>query len=285
VAEGRRLFRCRKPGRCRVQGQNGGAKRNWQTIADYIKNTDWKAVGDTAGKAISAGIDAVKTYADGIKKNFAAWVAAGNAKQLGIDIGNAIANAVKDVVNLGKWIADSLRNKGGGDLIKGAIQTGIEWLAIGSAAVADFIVGFANGLAPLAKSIANAAMEGIATALSLASGAPLIGGALGDLAETIRSHKFEINWEAPKAGESTFYTPPGYTASSGGYGGGGYAPTPEGVTKKPAKLGKLYILQGQPGHIVMQSAAKYMNCWKAGKRPQSINIGTQQKKPPQRWPY
>jgi len=127
---------------------------------------------------------------------------------------------------LGKWIADSLRNKGGGDLIKGAIQTGIEWLAIGSAAVADFIVGFANGLAPLAKSIANAAMDGVAWALGYIPG-------VGDkLAEEIKSHKFEINWEAPKAGKSTFYTPPGYTASSGGYGGGGYAPTPEGVTKK-----------------------------------------------------
>ena len=100
-----------------------------QGIADRLKewyNASGQAIGQDIGNKIAAGIKAVSTYADGIKTRVQDLINGGGAATLGYDIGNRIAEAIKSVADLGKWIADSLTEKGGGSLIRGAIETAVE---------------------------------------------------------------------------------------------------------------------------------------------------------------
>lgn len=163
-----------------------------QGIADRLKewyNASGQGVGQDIGNKIAAGIKAVTTYADGIKTRLQDWINGGGAATLGYDIGNKIAEAIKSVADLGKWIADSLTEKGGGSLIRGAIETAVEWVSLGASAVSQFVSGFVEGLAPIGASIYNTIIDAVSGALNM-----MPYGVGEGLAETLQSSKMEVDW-------------------------------------------------------------------------------------------
>ncbi len=163
-----------------------------QGIADRLKewyNASGQAIGQDIGNKIAAGIKAVSTYADGIKTRLQDWINGGGAATLGYDIGNRIAEAIKSVADLGRWIADSLTEKGGGSLIRGAIETAVEWASLGASAVSQFVSGFVEGLAPIGASIYNTIIDAVSGALNM-----MPYGVGGGLAETLQSSKMEVDW-------------------------------------------------------------------------------------------
>lgn len=163
-----------------------------QGIADRLKewyNSSGQAIGQDIGNKIAAGIKAVSTYADGIKTRLQDWINGGGAATLGYDIGNRIAEAIKSVADLGRWIADSLTEKGGGSLIRGAIETAVEWASLGASAVSQFVSGFVEGLAPIGASIYNTITDAVSGALNM-----MPYGVGEGLAETLQSSKMEVDW-------------------------------------------------------------------------------------------
>ena len=161
-------------------------------IADRLKewyNSSGQSIGQDIGNKIAAGIKAVSTYADGIKTRLQDWINGGGAATLGYDIGNRIAEAIKSVADLGRWIADSLTEKGGGSLIRGAIETAVEWASLGASAVSQFVSGFVEGLAPIGASIYNTIIDAVSGALNM-----MPYGVGGGLAETLQSSKMDVDW-------------------------------------------------------------------------------------------
>lgn len=178
-----------------------------QKIADRIKewwNSSGQAIGTDIGNKISAGIKAVTTYADGIKTRLQDWINSGGPATLGNDIGNKIATAIKGLMDLGKWIADSLTEKGGGNLIAGAIQTAVEWASLGATAVSQFVSGFIEGLSPLGASLYNTIIDAVSGALGM-----LPYGVGEGLAGTLQSTKMEVDW-----GKKTYNAKTGTWSSS-----------------------------------------------------------------------
>lgn len=141
-----------------------------QGIADRLKewyNSSGQGIGQDIGNKIAAGIKAVQTYADGIKNKLQDWVTSGGARSAGESIGSAVADGIKAIADLGKWIADSFAEKGGGNAVIGAIKTGVEWYNLGSDAVSEFVSGFIAGLEPLGAELYNTILEAIASAFSM----------------------------------------------------------------------------------------------------------------------
>ena len=178
-----------------------------QGIADRLKewyNSSGQAIGQDIGNKIATGIKAVTTYADGIKTRLQDWINGGGAATLGYDIGNRIAEAIKSVADLGKWIADSLTEKGGGSLIRGAIETAVEWASLGASAVSQFVSGFVEGLAPIGASIYNTIIDAVSGVLGM-----LPYGVGEGLAGTLQSTKMEVDW-----GKKTYNAKTGTWSSS-----------------------------------------------------------------------
>ena len=139
-------------------------------IADRLKewyNSSGQAIGQDIGNKIASGIKAVQTYADGIKNKLQDWVTSGGARSAGESIGSAVADGIKAIADLGKWIADSFAEKGGGNAVIGAIKTGVEWYNLGSDAVSEFVSGFIAGLEPLGAELYNTILDAIASAFSM----------------------------------------------------------------------------------------------------------------------
>lgn len=170
-----------------------------KTIAGWIETSGgWEGVGKSLGGKVASGIAAITTYADGIKNKLQDWISSGGPASLGSDIGNKIATAVKDLMDLGKWIADSLTEKGGGSLIQGAIQTAVEWVSLGASAVSQFVSGFIEGLSPLGASIYNTIIDAVSGALGM-----LPYGVGEGLADTLQSSKMEVDWSKKTYNPST----------------------------------------------------------------------------------
>jgi hypothetical protein len=170
-------------------------------IADKLKtwlDANAKGTGESIGKKVAEGIKAITTYADGVKSGLKKWIDEGGPKNLGEDIGNALATGVKAIADLGKWVADSLTEKGGGSLISGAIKTGIEWLSIGTSAVSEFVSGFVAGLSPLGASIYNTIIDAVSGALGM-----LPYGVGEGLAATLQSTKMDVDWSNKTYSPST----------------------------------------------------------------------------------
>jgi len=178
------------------------------TLAGYITSVDWGSIGTKVGNAISAGISTVKSFASGIADNIKSWINEDGPTNLGKTIGNLVAVAVSGMLDLGKWIADSLTLKNGTSSISNALTTMVEWFTLGCKAVVDFALGFVSGLAPLANEIRNTILGGVAGGLDAISNVPLIGGKAAEAAEALRAMQIETVWP-----EST---------GGGGGGGGGY---------------------------------------------------------------
>ena len=170
-------------------------------IAERLKtwlDANAKGTGESIGKKVAEGIKAITTYADGIKGGLKKWIDEGGPKNLGEDIGNALATGVKAIADLGKWVADSLTEKGGGSLIGGVIKTGVEWLSIGTAAVSEFVSGFVEGLSPLGASIYNTIIDAVSGALGM-----LPYGVGEGLAATLQSTKMDVDWSNKTYSPST----------------------------------------------------------------------------------
>ena len=170
-------------------------------IADRLKewyNSSGQGIGQDIGNKIAAGIKAVQTYADGIKNKLQDWINSGGAASLGYDIGNRIAEAIKSVADLGRWIADSLTEKGGGSLIRGAIETAVEWVSLGASAVSQFVSGFVEGLSPIGASIYNTIIDAVSGALNM-----MPYGVGEGLASSLQSTKMEVDWSKKSYDTST----------------------------------------------------------------------------------
>ena len=187
-------------------------------IADRLKewyNSSGQAIGQDIGNKIAAGIKAVQTYADGIKNKLQDWINSGGPATLGNDIGNKISTAIKGLLDLGKWIADSLTEKGGGNLIKGAIETAVDWISLGATAVSQFVSGFVEGLSPIGASIYNTVIDAVSGALDM-----MPYGVGEGLADKLQSTKMEVDWS-----KKTYNAKTGAwsSSSSSSYGGSGSA--------------------------------------------------------------
>ncbi len=205
--------------------------KGWaDSLVKGIKDTvKWSDIGKDIGNFLSDGLKAIKTYHDGLKSDFESWVSSGGAKNLGSQVGTAIANAIKDMMDVAGWITKSFEEKGGGNAIVGAIRTAVDWVTIGQQAIDDFTEGFVVGLSSLGEyikaTVQNAIIDAIANSFEGFSEAttdtPIGNWAKGQwtgAAEYLRSQKAEIpeTFTAPTYSPSTGWTTPksSYTGTS-----------------------------------------------------------------------
>ena len=174
----------------------------------------------------------MQTYADGIKNKLQDWVTSGGARSAGESIGSAVADGIKAIADLGKWIADSLTEKGGGNMIKGAIETAVDWIGLGASAVSEFVSGFVGGLSPIGASIYNTIIDAVSGALNM-----MPYGVGEGLAETLQSSKMEVDWS-----KKSYSTPSGSGSKSSSYGGGGSYANYDTSRYNIGKSGDVYYL-------------------------------------------
>ena len=204
-------------------------------IADRLKewyNSSGQAIGQDIGNKIAAGIKAVQTYADGIKNKLQDWITSGGAKSAGESIGSAVADGIKAIADLGKWIADSLTEKGGGNMIRGAIETAVDWIGLGASAVSEFVSGFVEGLSPIGASIYNTIIDAVSGALNM-----MPYGVGEGLASSLQSTKMEVDWS-----KKSYSAPSGNGSKSSSYGGGGSYANYDTSRYNIGKSGDVYYL-------------------------------------------
>ena len=181
----------------------------------------WGDTGQKVGDAIKGGINTVKDYYSGIKTSIADWINIGGAKNAGSEIGNAIANAIKDLIDVGKWVVDSIKQKGNGNLIKGAFQEIADWGTIGGDAVLDFIDGFAKGLSPLGDEMYNVIISAVQAAISAApygvGQSDLVKNAVAELEKTKRTPNYGVQTYNSDTGKWDYEPSEEKRSSSGSY--------------------------------------------------------------------
>ena len=220
-----------KSGIDRVSGWADAIKRG---ISETV---EWDTIGEDLGNAIKGGIKTVKDYHDAILSSIKGWITAGGAKNLGSEVGTAIANGVKSMIDVGAWFVDSLTKKGGGNAILGAFQTGVDWMMIGTTAVADFTEGFIAGFGTLASYItAQLANSIIESAAIMYDALPY--GMGSNTASDLRKNKVET----PEWSSTPTYTP------GGGWDYSGYTGSPTSKTYDDSSVSQPFV--GTSGNMV-----------------------------------